>query len=198
MMRPLSPKSVRDVRLARTYLERGTRALPQDAQMWMRYGQFIAFVAPSFLKDPAETKEWRRDGAEALEHAVELGAEPDQALVATSMLTKAGATREVIAYLEKAYAFSEHPAMREIHEAIGKRLEALSATTRRDAADAAERAIDARWARELPAVSRGDFVLLGPVADVARCAGTSAAGDVACARSWDEVTGEPGSPASSP
>ena len=38
-----------DVRLARAYLERGTRELPQDPRMWLRYGQFIAFIAPSFL-----------------------------------------------------------------------------------------------------------------------------------------------------
>ncbi len=187
-----------DVRLARTYLERGTRELPQDSRMWLRYGQFIAFIAPSFLKDAHEIQVWRTEGAEALEHAVELGAEPDQALVATSMLSRAGATREAIAYLEKAYAFSEHPAMREIHEEIGKRLAALSATSRRDAADATERAIEARWARELPGVSRDQYLLLGPVADTARCAGTSGADDALCVRSWDTLTGEPGSPEDSP
>jgi hypothetical protein len=187
-----------DVRMARAYLERGTRELPLDAQMWLRYGQFIAFVAPSFLKDPAETQTWRRDGALALEHAVELGADPDQALVATSMLSRAGATREAIAYLEKAYAFTEHPAMREVHESIGKRLEALSATTRRDEADKAARAIAARWKSELPVVARDQYVLMGPFPDAARCAGTSPAEDPSCARSWDDVTGEPGSPGGSP
>jgi hypothetical protein len=187
-----------DVRLARAYLERGTRELPQDARMWLRYGQFVAFVAPSFLKDEQEINAWRSDGAQAMERAVELGADADEALVATSMLKRAGATREAIAYLEKAYAFTEHPAMREVHEAIGKRLEALSATSLRDAADTVEQAIDARWKRELPAVARDQYLLLGPVADVARCAGPSAAADVACARSWDDATGGLGSPAGSP
>ena len=88
--------------------------------------------------------------------------------------------------------------MREVHEAIGKRLEALSSVTRRDAADAAKRAIDARWERELPAVSRGQYLLLGPVTDAAHCAGAAASDDPACARSWDEVTAGPGSSASSP
>ncbi len=51
------------------------------------------------------------------------------------------------------------------------------------------RAIDARWDRELPGVSRDHYLLLGPVPDTARCAGTSDADDVACARSWDEPYG---------
>jgi hypothetical protein len=187
-----------DVRLARGYLERGTRELAQDPRVWLKYGQFIAFIAPSFLKDPRDTQAWRRDGAAAIERAVELGADPDEAIAASSMLAKAGATREAIRYLENAYAFTEHPSMREIHEAIGKRLEALSSISVRQAADDTERAIDARWARELPMVSRDHYLLLGPVTDTARCAGTSDADDVACARSWQNVTGVPGSPEGSP
>jgi hypothetical protein len=187
-----------DVRLARAYLERGTRELPQDPKMWTRYGQFIAFIAPSFLTNDGEKQAWRKDGAEAMGHAVELGGDADEAITAASMLNRSGATREAIRYLENAYAFTEHPAMREVHEAIGKRLEALSSVTRRDAADAAKRVVDARWDRELPAVSRGHYLLLGPIADPARCAGASASEDPACARSWDEVTAAPGSPASSP
>lgn len=186
-----------DVRLARGYLERGTRELPQDWRVWSKYGQFIAFVAPSFLKDPAEIDVWRREGAEAMEHAVELGADPDEALAATSMLSRAGATRDAIRYLENAYAFTEHPSMHDIHEAIGKKLAALSSISLRDQADATERAIDERWNRELPVVSRDQYLLLGPVADPLRCAGPDAFDDVACAHSWQAVTA-PGSLEGSP
>jgi hypothetical protein len=187
-----------DVRLARAYLERGTRELPQDARVWLKYGQFIAFIAPSFLKDPNDTQLWRKEGAEAIEHAVELGADPDLAISVTSMLSGAGATREAIRYLENAYAFTEHPAMREIHEAIGKRLEALSSISMRDQADATEHAIEERWNRELPVVSRDHYLLLGPVPDPMRCAGPSALDEIACARSWQDVTASPGSPEGSP
>jgi hypothetical protein len=187
-----------DVRLARAYLERGTRELPQDARVWLKYGQFIAFIAPSFLKDPNDTQLWRKEGAEAIERAVELGADPEEAMAATSMLSRAGATREAIRYLENAYAFTEHPSMREIHEAIGKRLEALSSISLRDQTDATERAIDARWARELPVVSRDHYLLLGPVTDPMRCAGPYAAEDASCARSWHAATASPGSPEGSP
>jgi hypothetical protein len=187
-----------DVRLARAYLERGTRERPQDFRVWLKYGQFLAFLAPSFLNDRSEMQAWRRDGAEAVERAVELGAAPAEAIAATSILSRDGATRQAIRYLENAYAFTEHPSMRDIHEAIGERLEALSAISIRDQADQAERALDARWSRELPVVSRDHYLLLGPVTDTARCAGTSGADDAACERSWQNVTAVPGSPEGSP
>ena len=58
----------RDVKLARGYLERGTRERPDDAKVWNQYGQFLAFIGPSFLHDEAEKAAWRRDGAEAIGH----------------------------------------------------------------------------------------------------------------------------------
>ena len=85
-----------DVRLARGYLERGTRERPEDPNVWLTYGQFIAFIAPSFLTVDAEKDAWRKDGALAMAHAAELGADQDEAISAASMLTRAGATREAI------------------------------------------------------------------------------------------------------
>jgi hypothetical protein len=186
-----------DVRLARAYLERGTRECPDNANVWLWYGEFIAFLAPSFLSE-AEGNAWRKDGAIALERAAELGAPPDRALSAAGMLTRAGETHEAVRFLERAYAFTEHPAMREVHAAIGERLEALSAVTRRDAADAVARVIDDRWSREMPGISRSEYLLLGPISDATRCAGLDGANDLACARSWSDVTDGPGSSGDSP
>jgi hypothetical protein len=187
-----------DARLARAYLERGTREMPSDPRIWRRYGQFIAFIGPSFLHDEADKAAWRKDGAEALGHSVELGADPDNAITAYAMLTHAGATKEALRYLENAYAFTSHPSMHEIHEAIARKLQELAAVTQRDAADAADRAIDARWGHELPTVPRATYLALGPLVDPARCAGPSATLDPACARSWSEVMAEPESSADSP
>jgi hypothetical protein len=180
-----------DVRLARAYMERGTRERPGDSRLWTQYGQFLAFIAPSFLSSDVEKEGWRRDGAEAIGHAVELGADPDRALSAASMLTRAGASQAAIRYLEHAYAFTEHPSMAEVHESIGLWLANLKATASRDAADAAARAIDARWRREMPSVERGLYLLLGPSVDPARCAGPGASALPACARDWDAVVEPP-------
>ena len=111
-----------DVREARLLLERGTRERPTDARLWLDYGQFLAFVAPSFLASRSDQDVWRSDGAHAIGHAVELGASPDSALPAASMLSQAGQLDAAIRYLERAYAFTEHPSMQELHEAIGTRL----------------------------------------------------------------------------
>jgi hypothetical protein len=178
-----------DVRLARAYLERGTRARIDDARVWMQYGQFLAFIGPSFLHDEREKDAWRKVGAEAIGHAAELGADADRAVAAASMLTRAGATQAAIRYLEHAYAFTEHPSMTEIHESIGRRLVELQAGARRTAADAAAHAIDARWRSEIPFLSRGQYLLLGPVTDPVRCAGIAGSDDPECSRAWDAVIG---------
>src|SRR5262249_487960 len=39
-----------EARLARRYLEQATASHPYDAEVWFHYGQFMAFLAPSFLK----------------------------------------------------------------------------------------------------------------------------------------------------
>jgi hypothetical protein len=187
-----------DARLARAYLERGTRELPQDSSVWMELGQFEAFIGPSFLRDDREREAWRKDGAAAIEHAVELGGDADRALTAAALLTQAGANAEAIRYLERAYAFTEHPSMLDIHEAIGRKLAALEAIAQRDRADTVLHAIDTKWQSEMPFVSRDHYLLMGPGADPARCAGAAASGDKACSRSWDAVIEGPGSSEGSP
>jgi len=74
--------------------------------------------------------------------------------------------------------------MASVHEAIGQRLAALEANGMRQAADTAARAIDDRWQRELPFVSRDRYLLLGPSVDPLRCAGQQGADDPSCVRDW--------------
>ncbi|HLK37164.1 MAG TPA: hypothetical protein VKU41_10470 [Polyangiaceae bacterium] len=180
----------RDARLARSYLERGTRERPDDSRLWMRYGQFLAFVGPSFLKDTQEKDAWRRRGAEAMGHAVELGADADRALSAATMLTRSGSTEAAVRYLEHAYAFTEHPSMTEVHEEIGRRLATLESTLEVGKMDAAARRINDRWQAELPVVSRDIYLLLGPAVNPAACAGVTSAAEGPCWRSWDEIVGQ--------
>lgn len=171
-----------DVRKARRYLERGTRERSDDSSVWMEYGQFLAFIAPSFLQAEADREVWKTDGAAAIGHAVELGADADRALTAATLLTRAGSTEAAIHYLERAYAFTEHPSMLDVHEAIGRRLAALQATALRDAADEALGAVNSRWKRDLPFLTRDQYLILGPKIDVARCSGLAAATEPECDR----------------
>jgi hypothetical protein len=179
-----------DVRLARSYMDRGTVARPTDSRLWMEYGQFLAYIAPSFLTDETERTAWRKAGARAMGHAVELGADAERALTAADLLGHSGATREAIPYLERAYAFTEKPEMADVHNEIGQRLAALQLSAMRDAADTAARTIDAAWVRDMPFVERNWYELLGPVAPAARCAGLASSDSSVCARDWTTVTEE--------
>jgi hypothetical protein len=174
-----------DVRRARSILEFGTRARPDDWRLWMRYGQFLAYVAPSFLRNESDRTAWRRDGAKAIGHAVELGADAEQALSAATLLSDSGARGAAIHFLARAYALT--PESSEAHDAIGRRLASLEAKAMRQAADDAERIIETRHQNELPFLDRSMYVLLGPVVDVARCAGPASRDDPACARNWSEI-----------
>lgn len=174
-----------DIRAARRYLERGLRERRDDARIWMQYGEFMAFIAPSFLHDQSEQDAYRKAGAEAIGHAVELGGDADKALSAAAVLTRVGATEAGIRYLERAYAIT--PSSSEEHKAIGRKLSALKATAFSDSTDATLRAIEARWRRELPELSPDLYLLVGPKVDVARCSGLGAAGDLDCVRDWVSV-----------
>jgi hypothetical protein len=174
-----------DARKAREYFERGTRERPQDSLLWLRYGEFVAYLGPSFLHDEAEQAAWRRDGASAIGRAVELGADADRVLSAASLLSRSGQTDAAIRSLERSYAFTEHPSMTAVHEAIGRKLEALHASRAIETARTAERVIDERWERELPFLRRDTYLLLGPAVDAARCSGVDASRDPACRREWD-------------
>jgi tetratricopeptide (TPR) repeat protein len=187
-----------DVRRARAYLERGTRERPQDASVWLQYGQFAAFIGPGFFSDETERQAWRKAGATAMGHAVELGADADRALSAANVLTRAGETEAAIRYLERAYAFTQDPSMREIHDRIGRQLAAIEDRARRDEADTTLRVIHDRWRADLPFVSRDQYLLLGPRIDVARCAGPAGTDAPACAHDWVNALKSPGSSADSP
>jgi hypothetical protein len=186
-----------DARRARAYLERGTREFPGDARLWRRYGEFLAFMGPSFVTNPDEQAKWRREGAEAIGHAVELGADADGALEAASLLQTGGAATkgELTRYLEHAYAFTDHPMMQQLHEKIGFQLQQVQATVVRDATDHAIQVVDARQREELPYVSRETYLVLGPVTDVARCAGRGSSDEGAaggpCARTWADLLPPP-------
>jgi tetratricopeptide (TPR) repeat protein len=180
-----------DARKARAYLEQGTRVRSEDPRVWAKYGQFLAFLAPSFLSRPEERTAWRRDGAEAIGHAVELGADADQALTAASMLSGSGATEQAIRYLEHAYSFTEHPMMRGMHERIRQKLDELQGYALVQAADDAIRTVETRRQNEMPYLSRDFYLVLGPAANPARCAGVAASDDGdrggECARAWSRI-----------
>lgn len=167
-----------DARLARAYLERGTRERPYDGRVWLHYGQFVAFLGPSFLKDEAEIDQWRKDGATAIATAVELGQDADRALTASSLLGKAGESAAQIQALQRGYALTDNP---ETRRQILLKLTSLKASTD---AEAAVTAVEREWRTRLGFLSRGQALLLGPSRPAAACAGPAAYETPACPRDW--------------
>lgn len=170
-----------EARIARRYLERGTRERPYDPDTWRHYGQFIAFLAPSFLKDEGEIEAWKKDGATALARAVELGADADRSLAASTILSKAGETDAAVQHLQRAYAMTDDPETR--RQILGK-LVRLKATFD---AESAITVVEREWRTRYGFLSRGEALLVGPHREVASCAGPGSYADPACPRDWSSL-----------
>ena len=175
-----------DARLARVYLERGLVVRPHDHRLWKTYGQFIAFIAPSFLTSRDEIDRWRQDGAHALVRAVELGASTNSSISAATILSKNGERDAAIHYLQRAKAITDDPAER---DAIALKLEALEANVRDDSAARAVSFVESRWRETFPFLSRGTFLLVAPNPDPLRCVGHDMGGQAhaECARDWGSL-----------
>ncbi len=170
-----------DARDARAYLERGTKERPYDHEVWLHYGQFVAFLAPTFLTNQAEIEQWRKEGALAIAHAVELGANADTNSSAASILAKAGETKAAIEHLKRRYALTEKQDER---DQIILKLKKLEASVE---VEAVVGAVEGEWRQRYPFLTRGEALLVGPHRDAAACAGPGAYEKPGCAEDWTGV-----------
>lgn len=173
-----------DARLARRYLEEGAKAHPTSPDIWLQYGQFLAYLAPSFLKDKAEREQWKKEGALAIAQAIELGADPDRSLSASSLLNSHGERAAAIKQLQRAYALTDNPATR---QGIADKLARLQSTVE---AEATMSIVEDEWRTNYSILSRGGALLLGPHRSPAACAGLAASTSKECPRDWLEATTE--------
>jgi len=174
-----------DAREAREYLERGTRELPNDAEVWRKYAQFIAFMGPSYLSSDTEKQAWRRDGAIALNHAVDLGADLQLGIAANAMLdSRLGERQAAIDGLMRMYAIAPDEATR---REFAARLALLGASARADWEQEIVDTVETQRRKGYPFLSTTEYLLVGPVPDAERCAGAASATDATCARDWAGV-----------
>ncbi|MBX3214433.1 MAG: hypothetical protein KF850_20525 [Labilithrix sp.] len=171
-----------DARLARRYLERGTVERPYDPQVWLHYGQYIAFLAPSFLADTDEIERWRTEGAFALARAVELGADADRGLAAATILNKAGEREAAIRLQQRAFALTDDP---ETRRQIIFKLQKLGAGME---SEATVSRVEHEWRTRYPFLSRGTALLIGPHRRPDACAGPHRDERNACPRDWTDAT----------
>jgi hypothetical protein len=176
------PDKVQNVRAARVILEKGLRELPNDAELWVNYGEFLAYTGPGALPDAAEQDQWRADGAAALMHAGQLGAKDElllwHSVAAVGLLADKEREREaLIHFLERVLALTEDP---ELREHVERQLRVLAANREESRVVRWHKAFEDVW-RGLSFVTRTQLRVIGPSRDVWRCAGRS---DDDCARDW--------------
>ncbi len=183
------PNKVENVRQARRVMEFGLKQFPLDTELWLDYGQFLAYVAPSVITDPKEQVQWRADGAKALAHVVELGAADPAALfksvAAVRFMIDHGENEAAIRMLEKAYAVTDDPDTREQIELKLKRLLGTRAESQRLLLT---RKFDELWRNDLPFVSHTEMSALGPPVNVWMCAGLGSPDPAVtrpCDRDWN-------------
>jgi hypothetical protein len=175
-------------RQARAILLHGTRELPYDQPLWASAGQFMAYLAPGALRDPAEREAFRQEGARLLAHACELiGSNeniPYHCLTAAALFSEAGNRAASRAFLEKLRVVSDDPEIRRRADAQLAKLDQEEGKLGvRLSADRFEHL----WREDLPFISHAGMAALGPSFDAAACAGRRhlSVGD-ACATTFRE------------
>lgn len=184
LAKPGAKTTADDARIAKEIMKRGTEARPYDHEVWLHYGQYLAFLAPSVLTEKDEQDAWRTEGAYALARAVELGANPDRSLAASTLLSKAGEKKAAIRQLQRAYAIADNPDTR---QQISLKLERLEASP--EAEEVVQR-FEAEWHSRYGFLSRTAALLIGPHRPPATCAGLQSYGHTKCPPDWVSATGD--------
>ncbi len=142
------PPTEDDVRYVRHVLERGVDAEPTNPARWVAYAQYLAYLGPSLLTNAEEISAWEHRAAEALSHALELGAAVDETRAAARLFGRAGSTAALREYLERAYALASD----EEKPSLEFRLRELAATDAIERIESHDAALEAERRRDLPGV----------------------------------------------
>lgn len=174
------PVSIAAYRRARRILERGMAEFPYNQALWTSAGQFFAYLGPSVFTDPKDQDDWRLAGGRTLARACELVGSnenmPYQCVTAAGLLTRSGAHAASRQFLERMLLVNDDPHIRELVSAMLKK--AIGAAER-DRVQARQRAFQRAWGTDLPFVTRGAMLAIGPRWDSAACAGSGE-----CSTSW--------------
>jgi hypothetical protein len=167
-------------REAKRILERGMAEFPLDQPLWESAGQFFAYLGPTAFDDPKEQQEWMLAGGRALAHACELVGSDDNipyhCIVAAGLLTKAGKAEASRQFLEHMKIVTDDP---DLQSFVGGLLDAKHAV-QDDRALTHHTGFQAALSADLPFVTRGAMLAIGPTWDPAACASASAS----CVTSW--------------
>jgi hypothetical protein len=182
-LQPGAPRQ-EDFDKAREVMLRGTERFPFDTRLWLTTGEYLAYLAPPHLDNPAKAQQWKLEGARLIARACELAGNdetvPYHCLGAAGILNTAGQREALIQMLTRTLAVTDDP---EIREQALRALEMWVGERQQDLYARREQAFRARWTAELPHVTLDRMLLLGPGFDPWECAG-SARNNPECATSW--------------
>lgn len=187
---------------ARELMRRGLDEFAYDAEMWVNYGQFLAYLAPGIVRNAfdsmaddtereqakAQLERWRKEGISALVTAGELGGADEsiasRTMYAASLLHELGQADAAVRFLERLYAATDNEEARaHIAESLEVMREGRSAS--RDFVIA--QAFQELWKHELPFGSATSLSILGPRYPVWACAGRAADREgQPCYRTWTD------------
>jgi hypothetical protein len=172
-------------RQARELLLRGTRELPFDQDLHLSAGQYLAYLAPQWLKDPKEGAAYKQEGARLLARACELVGSnenaPHHCVTAARLLGDAGNEAAAQAFLERFLMVVDDPELRQLAQMKLDRLRGggeMSEQRKRY-----ERMLEL-WRLDLPFVSRLEINSLGPRFEPAGCAGLARSTAEECASTF--------------
>lgn len=169
---------------ARRLLEKGMRELPDDTELWLSGGQFMAYVAAPWLEDPKERDAWRLEGARRMARACELVGSneniPYNCISAASVLSRSGERDALIRFLERILAVSDDEAIRQY--ALAKLRQVMDAHGMEQLERRAQSLREA-WKADLGYVSLTSALVVGPAFEPAACAGSNRE-KPECASTW--------------
>jgi len=174
------PVNVEAYRQARRILERGMAEFPYSQGIWTSAGMFLAYLGPTGNITGDELADWKLAGGRALARSCELAGSKDppseQCIMAAGLLTKAGEAAAARQFVERMLAVNDDP---EVRRFMGALLEQKVGAEERNRLHERREQFKRAWSMDLPFVSRGAALAIGPRWDTAACAGTDE-----CATSW--------------
>lgn len=182
----------RNYRIARDLQVRGLKHFPDDAQLWMVTGQFVAFMAPRHLPEEEDPDEWKRAGAEILQHACDIWPNPESlphaCISSSTILSRLGETEAAIRSLERLVSLAEDP---EVRAQAAQRLQELQGARANQIHQRRIARLSELHMRDLPLADRSTYQLVGPPWDPTQCIGRlQPSGDASCVTSfrvWGEL-----------
>jgi hypothetical protein len=176
------PVSADSYRQARRILERGLAEFPFSQALWASAGQFLAYLGPTGgIVDPKELEEWELAGGRALARSCELVGSnelpPRQCIGAAGLLTNNGALVASRQFIERMLLLNDDPNVRAFMSAL---FEKSVGAAERDQLQERRNAFQHAWGADLPFITRGALLSIGPYWDPAACT----AYEARCPTSW--------------